>query len=250
MLTNKYLELPNLPKSKVSTCLIDYRMSECAKNTLIKTGIKLLPTKRLSSLYDAISAHPDIQIHHLYDNVFVCEPSLYDYYCELMPDAVILKGNSTLYSKYPLDIAYNAVRVGKCFFHNLKYTDSVLYEYYHSIGVKLINVKQGYTKCSVCVVNENAIITSDVEIAKKAKENLIDTLYFNPGQIKLESISNGFVGGICGKISNNVIAVNGDIKLCNNGIEFIEFCKKHSVEVLKLSDYMPYDIGSIIPVRY
>ncbi len=51
--------------------------------------------------------------------------------------------------------------------HNLKFTDDNLLSYEkHKI---LINVKQGYTKCSCLPVSKNALITSDVGIYNTLK---------------------------------------------------------------------------------
>ena len=44
------------------------------------------------------------------------------------------------------------------------------------MGYEIINVKQGYAKCSICVVSDNAIITADKGIAKAAIQNRIDVL--------------------------------------------------------------------------
>ena len=74
------------------------------------------------------------------------------------------------------DIAYNGVKVGNCFFHYFNYTDSKIIEYYKANGDKLINDKQGYTKCSVAIINENAIITSDTKIAKIIVNGILNKL--------------------------------------------------------------------------
>ena len=240
--------LPYLPDKKVKNVIVDFRISDDAKNTLLKLDINIIPTFNLKSLYNAVCGHPDMQLHQLNEQCIVCEPTLYNYYKLKLPDLTILKGITTLKDKYPYDIAYNAARVGKCVFHNLKYTDLSIIEYYQAHGVKLINVKQGYTKCSICVLNENAIITSDKMIADLAEKNNIEVLFYNPKEIRLFELSNGFIGGICGKIAPDILAVNGNIERLSDFYNFIDFCNKHKINVLNLSNEIPLDIGSIIPV--
>ncbi len=242
--------IPNLPDKKIKNVIVDFRMSKTSKNTLSKLDINIIPTLKLNTLYNAVCAHPDMQIHQLDEKCFVCEPTLYEYYKSKLINASVLKGKTTLTSKYPYDIAYNAVRVGKCVFHNLKYTDLSIIEYYKSHGVKLINVKQGYSKCSVCILNEHAIITSDKIIADTAEKNNIDALFYESKEIRLFELSYGFIGGICGKIAPDVLAVNGNIEFLSNSYKVIDFCNKYKIKILNLSNEVPQDIGSIIPVSF
>lgn len=245
----KFLEKQNLPQNRVTKVLVDYRISPKSENTLIKQGIEVIKTLRHNFLYESVCGHPDMQLHHLGGDVFVCDRFVFDYYKKILPNAFLINGSTKISSEYPFDVAYNGVAFGNIFFHNLKFTERNIYEYYKRHGVKLINVKQGYTKCSVCVLSERAIITSDRIIAKTATENGIDALYFDSSEIILQGMSNGFVGGICGMIDKNLLAVNGNIALLKNGVDFSSFCNKHKIEILSLNDNIPVDIGSIIPLE-
>ena len=240
--------IPNLSLNKTKNVIVDFRISKKSIKTLLNLNINVIPTKKLNSLYNAVCGHPDMQLHQLEKNCFICEPSLHEYYKTKLINNTVLKGKTALLNKYPYDIAYNAARVGKCVFHNLKYTDLSILEYYNAHSVKLINVKQGYSKCSICILNEYAIITSDKIIADIAEKNNIDALYYNPKEIKLFELSHGFIGGICGKIAPDLLAINGNIELLSEYNQFIDFCSKYKIKVLNLSDDVPLDIGSIIPV--
>lgn len=248
MLTKNYISNPNLPDRKVNTVIIDFRVSEDTIEVLRKNGVEVIKTKKLDCLYDSVSAHPDMQIHHLGKNDFVCEPTVYNYYKENLKNANIYKGKTFLKSKYPFDIAYNVLNVRNLVFHNLKYTDPKILEYYEKQKYKFINVKQGYTKCSVLVINENSIITSDKQIAKKALENGLNTLYVDANKIKLKGMSNGLAGGIGGKIDNNTLAIYGDINKLKELSDISNFCDACNVKILSLSHKIPEDFGSIIPI--
>ena len=81
------------------------------------------------------------------------------------PESPIYEGiPNELSPLYPGDCRYNAACTGKFFIHRLDITDSeLLAAAKASCGNKLelIDVRQGYAKCSTVIVDENSIITYD-----------------------------------------------------------------------------------------
>jgi len=65
------------------------------------------------------------------------------------------------------------------------------------MGLELIPVKQGYAKCSLCIVSENAVITADEGLAYTLCRAGLDVLKIIPGCIRLPGYGYGFIGG-CG----------------------------------------------------
>ena len=190
--------------------------------------LDIFQTQKCVDVYDEISYHPDIQTF-VNNNKIIISPNMYDLYKENIQNEKILvyKGDSYLSLKYPQDIMYNACIVGKYFIHNLKYTDKKVLEYIENERYKIININQGYSKCSISVVDENSIITSDRGIEKELSKYL-DVLYIDPEKnIKLGNMQ-GFIGGATGLINENW-CINGDInilKQCNKIIDYINLKKK------------------------
>lgn len=242
-----FIKNPNIPDKKVNSVLIDYRADK-AKKALEEIGITVYQTPAANIAYSAISGHPDIAFHHLDENSAVASPEVYEYYCKLFGKKHIIKGTSSIKSTYPEDIAYNAARVGNAVFLNEKFTDNSIIDYYIKKGIKLINVKQGYSKCSICIISENAIITEDTSIAKAAKKNEIDVLKINSGYIHLKNFPYGFIGGASGLIADNTVAFCGNIQLHPNYKDILNFCENHKVKICSLYDNEIEDIGSIIPI--
>lgn len=240
-----YLKTPNIPSGKVVSVLVDFRINPEAEHTLTTLGITVYKTQKQSKLYEAVSGHADMVIFHSGGNRFIVSPENADFYSQI-PEINVLSGNSTLTPRYPDDIAYNAARVGKYLIHNLKYTDAEILK--HSENLVKINVSQGYAKCSVCVINEKAIITSDAGIYKAVPQYGIDALLIDDEQIKLPGISHGFFGGSTGLIAPDILAVNGDIRAHKNHNEILDFCSKYGVSVLSLHKGEIEDIGSILPL--
>lgn len=243
-----YIKIPNIPKHSVSLVIVDNRINEKSEKALKKRDIRVIKTARVNSLYDAVSSHPDMQIHHLGDNVLVCEKSLCDYYKKQIPSAEIIPGSSALTEKYPNDIAFNCARVGDFLFHKLSFTDSEILAYYKRNGVKLINVKQGYSKCSIGIINERAVITSDRGINAEAIKNGIDSVAIRNDEIILKGLNCGFFGGICGLIDEKTLCVNGNIEKLHDYRVIYDFCEKYNVKIINLNDSFPEDIGSILPI--
>lgn len=239
---NEFVSNPNLPSKKVTSVLIDFRTAPETVKKLNSLGICVYTTKRTADLYDAVSGHPDMIMHHLGENrVVVCESSP----CFVLPHGLeITEGKSRLTQKYPYDIAYNAARVGNFLIHNFRYTDAVILE--HSQDLTRIDVAQGYAKCSVCVVAENAVITSDLGIAKKCDTYGIDVLVTDDSDISLKGVSHGFIGGSTGLLAPDLLGINGDIHFHRNCEGIQCFCEKYGVNILSLKDGVIEDIGSII----
>ncbi len=149
---------------------------------------------------------------------------------------------------YPYNIGFNCVNVGNKLICNKKYSCKTVLDYAEKNGIEILDVKQGYAKCSTCVVADNAIITEDESIAWRAEENGIDVLKIEKGYVKLDGYDYGFIGGCSGLIENNLLAFNGNINLHPEYEKIHEFCKRHGVQIIGLCGREPMDIGSIIRI--
>ena len=112
----------------------------------------------------------------------------------------------------------------------------------------LINVKQGYTKCSCLPVSKKALITSDIGIYKTLLKYDFDILLVPPGDIILEGLNYGFIGGTGGLIENNKMVFFGSLEHYTYGSEVKAFLKKYNVTPIYLSDNKLYDRGSIFVI--
>lgn len=246
----QFIKLPNLPHNKVKVVIVDYKTDSKTIKTLKELNIDVIKSCRCNGLNSAVDGHPDMQIHHLEDNKFICSPGCYDYYLNALKQysAILYKGSIRLTGNYPYDIAYNVASVGNFVFCNKKYTDFNIYDYNINIGKKIIDIKQGYSKCSICIVSNSAIITSDKSIAVIAKENKIDVLLINEGHIELKPYNYGFIGGCSGLLSPSLLAFNGNIRKHPDYMQIKNFCVKYNVKTFSLSEDKLYDIGTIMPI--
>ncbi|MGJ7043932.1 DUF6873 family GME fold protein [Thermoanaerobacterium thermosulfurigenes] len=240
---------PYVPDKKVRCVVVDGRHCDVA-NSLKKIGIEVVMTERHSSLYEAISYHPDIIMHNVGDGQVVLAPDINGNFVKKIKDLnlEVIFGKTVLSRNYPGNIAYNVARLGDYAFHNLKYTDPVLREVLENKGVKFIHVKQGYTKCNIAIVDNISFITSDTGIYKTASKEGFDCLLIEQGCIKLDGFDYGFIGGASGLIDKDVFCVAGDLRYHNEYKKIIDFLKYKNKEIIFLSSGEVKDIGSIIPL--
>lgn len=244
-----FVEHPNLP-SDASVVLVSPRTPCEIVKKIEEMGITCLKAAILEEVHPALDGHADMQLVHTGGNTFVCEPRLLPYYRDLFRGMEIrlLAGESVAARNYPADVAYNVVSVGAYAFHLPQATDAVVRREIERRGVTWNAVKQGYSKCSVCVVSENALITGDSGIARQAEACGLDVLQIDTKQIRLPGMNMGFIGGASGKLKRDLLAFTGDIRRLECGKSIERFCRAHGVRNICLSDGEVLDIGSIIPI--
>ena len=148
--------------------------------------------------------------------------------------------------RYPKDIAYNAACTGRFLIHNLKHTAPLILEEAEKAKMKLIDVPQGYAKCSTVVLDKNSIITYDGGIARKCREcNGPKVLQISSGHVKLEGYNTGFIGGASGRIGDEII-FSGDLSAHPDFHAIVQFIEERGLRCKWFPDFPLTDIGSII----
>lgn len=237
-----HIENANLPKNKVSVALIASGY-DSIKNGLLGLGITAIEVEPYHKLQKPVSCHADMLVHHLGGKeIFLAKEQDYLYNTlqkiGFLPEYI----EEDLKEDYPFDIALNALRLGDKLFCKASHTAKAIQK-----NIKVIDISQGYSKCSTCVVSEKAIITADLNIAKAAKQNGIDVLVISSGNIKLNGYNYGFIGGCCGLIDKSTLLFTGDISYLSDYQNIMRFTQKHSVKIKCLQGKL-VDIGGIIPL--
>lgn len=218
-------------------------LSENICSELENRGFEIFKTVKNEKILPQLAYHADMQVAR-FGNYAVCEPTLFDTYFEFIKASGIVPicGNSILSSTYPGDVAYNISEVGEYIFHNTDFTDDEIKRLFNG---NFLNIKQGYSGCSICRIGENAIITSDVSVKKAAESVKIDCLLITPGNIVLAGFDYGFIGGasfFCGE----TVYFFGNAENHPDFKNIENFCKKHNTEICLLGDDELTDYGSLI----
>lgn len=181
----------------MSPCaIIDPRLPEDAVNALTEEGFIIIPVALTDRVDTPLSGHPDIQMFYHEKKLFV-HPDIHPQFlisAEKFTD--IVQCSTKLGIAYPDDIPYNIACTGDTALHKKKSTDKTILEYFAKRGITVIDTKQGYSKCSTMIVDDNSIITADRSIYSAALNAGMDSLLISHGHIDLPGYDYGFIGGI------------------------------------------------------
>lgn len=248
MLDYKFIEKPNLPQNRVKHCVISEN-AEKAINFLNNIGIETLLVKASDKLETEISSHADLQFSYLSYKSALISPNQTLLIERLKESGCrVEEAEFEPFSPYPNDILLNHVFLNDCFIAKLNSTSEKALNFSENNNYKLVNTKQGYSKCSICIINEKAIITEDTGITRLLKKSQINILTIEPGFIKLSNDHFGFLGGASGKISKNEIFFNGNIEEHPSYNEIKSFLELYNVKPIYDKSYKLTDIGSILPI--
>ena len=238
---------PNLPQDNAIIVVMSTNNKELVKR-VEELGVKVLPSENLSKLLIFEQYHTDLQfLHYNKDTVFVLKEctSLKENLKKYFPNVIEISKN--IDKDYPNNVMLNCVVLNDKLICNTKTIADEVLQMATNDNLKIINVNQGYTKCSTCIVNENAIITSDKSIYKSCR-NEMDVLLIRQGYIELSGTDYGFIGGSSFKYNRNTLVFTGNIKLHPDYESIKSFAQNHNVELLSLTENTMIDIGSIIPI--
>ncbi len=227
--------------------IIDINASNELFCKLEEYGVSYCKSVDLPHIYSPLNTHPDIQIHIFDSRIAIAAPSVFDYYRKHLPKHIkVLCGETDPGGKYPQDCAYNVAAIGKRVFGNFTYVDSVIKNLYIEQGFELVNTKQGYTKCNLCIVDENSVITEDNGLCKCLRSCGIEVLKIPQGGVSMQNFDYGFIGGASGKISYNKLVFSGEISKHYSFDEISQFLRNKDIEYCCLTQNKLTDIGSML----
>lgn len=234
------MNTPILPKKRIKKCLIGQRYSNEIRE-LEQLAIECIAIPSLSSLENEISNHADMLCFNCGNGNLLVQS---DVAGEL---DVALRGYNVIpvndiFSPYPNDVKLNSAFLGKHLLCNSKFIAPQLKAFCEKYSIEIINTNQGYSKCSVCVISNQAVITEDDGIACLLKNYQYNVLKITPGFIALSEKHSGFIGGATAKISSNELYVSGDISKHPDYNDIKSFSEYYNVSLIyndcrKLTDF-------------
>lgn len=241
---------PNLPTEKVSAVVVG-GVDPRVIRSLEAMGVWTLAAGPNRSLPAALCRHADMLVQLLGDGTALAAQGEHR-----LRNALSGFGFSTvslqkeLAPRYPGDVLLNAARIGGRLVCNVEHTATELLEAARKMELEVVDVRQGYAKCSLCIVSEHAVITADEGLEYALKQIGIDVLKILPGCIRLPGYGYGFIGGCCGKLDASTMAFAGDVLTHPDGKKILSFLEMHGVRACNLLEEGEklLDVGSILPV--
>ncbi len=229
--------------------LVDCRIGDASLSALKHNGFEPILMPHAEYLADGVASHADMLVFIGFGRLF-CHARYYKSNKELI-DGIISLSNLELTlseektcEKYPFDVLFNACLIGEQLICNTKTVSRLILDTARAEGYAIIDVPQGYTKCSICKVGENAVITSDKAIDAACREKGIEALLIAEGHVSLPPYEYGFIGGASG-YCNEKVYFCGSLDSHPDGERIKKFCTQNGAKASCLSDTNLQDIGTI-----
>lgn len=247
---NKFVEYANLPHD-VRQLVIGEKYRKLLDKSLKTLDIEPVYCPSNPYIDERLSGHADLSVLHAGGNIMFLAPYLKG---SRFGDIIEETGLNTIFPEvkmskyYPNDSCFNLCILNKSCFYAPKVSENNIVKYLIIEELKPIAVKQGYCRCSVCIVDKSSIITADRGIYSKAKENDINCLLISPGYIALDGYDYGFIGGCSFKISDNKICFTGTLDAHPDNQKILAFLDSKGVEPFFMTNLPVFDIGSAVPL--
>ena len=150
----RFVEKPHLPQGEVRQIIIGEKYKNVLENALFEQNIAPIWFKNNDFVDERLSGHCDLMTAHLGGNRLAVQSSVADN-CKLINNIELICTENPSRPEYPYDAGLNICIVDEKLIYNPKSANMQIVSQFE--GTKLI-CKQGYTKCSICVVDENSII--------------------------------------------------------------------------------------------
>ena len=220
--------------------LVSENISKACCDALVELGYKVIKLPPFDRLQKGVSSHADMLCFYR-DGCLVTHRDYYSKNRELFDGLGVrlVLSDEKIKAEYPYDVLFNAVLTNDGVLFSKTVSTS---KYIKEISLECVEVKQGYTSCSTCRVDDRAFITSDIGLYKSYSEKGIDCLLISAGSITLPEYDTGFIGGSSVVLSDKVCFF-GKVENHPDYKKIKEFIEKTNKTLVSLSDEKLTDIG-------
>lgn len=244
---DRFLNKPNLPQLSVRVAAVS-EAAPALHDALKRRGIRVLPVQAAAQMAPPVASHADMHLLMLDGQTALVSPHQPRLADDLRQLGITVLVGQALGEVYPTDVPYNVAIIGNYYICNVHTISETAHRWLTAHVLQPIHTRQGYSKCSVCVVSPNAIITADCSIAGAARAAGLDVLQIRAGHIRIPVYDTGFIGGCCGKLAPDQMGFCGDVDTHPDAAAIRNFLQQHGVQTICLCDGPLTDIGGIIPV--
>ena len=245
-MSERFLINPNLPENKVTTVFADID-DNALENVFNELSIKVVNATENKLLDAPLSKHADILANYVGKSLFLVDKSQVKL-CKFIDNndgKTVLIDN--IQSPYPNDCMLNFADIGDYIICNKSILTEEIVKYLPK--KEIIDVKQGYSKCSVCICKHNTVITDDISIYNALSQyDNINSLLVEKGSVRINKYNYGFIGGCCGLIDKDLLLFNGDLSTHSDFDKIQKFLYDNYVKYIDIKGKPLTDIGSIIPI--
>ncbi len=195
-----------------------------------------------------VASHPDMLLYSGFGSVFV--RSAHKYVADEVERAtrrrVVITSDPPADS-YPADAAFDCVMIGGALVGRADAISPAVKRAASAAMTPVLNVAQGYAKCSVCTLGDGArapILTADPSIHKLALSRGVRSVLIGSGSISLPGYSTGFIGG-ASFYARGIVYFLGNIELHPDHDAVMRAAADAGVHVRSMSRHGLFDAGAI-----
>lgn len=137
------------------------RLPDTMRSQLAARGLKFIPLPPFDKLAEPVACHADMLLFPLGDALLIHE-AYYQRYPFLFSGCTVETTDEAIGPEYPNDILFNGLKTEAGLICLAKCTSRRMISQCREI----INVKQGYARCSSLLIDGRALITADPSIAQ------------------------------------------------------------------------------------
>ena len=199
-----------------------------------KYEIRLLPP--CGALASPVSKHADM-LAGLLDKRIVLTRGYFEENKDLFSDVDITVTDEKQRKEYPDDVLLNFIDTRRAVVGYKKALTRL-------INKPVINVKQGYARCSTLICR-NFAVSADAGILSALESLGYDTLPIRSGHIDLPGYDSGFIGG-ASFADGDTVNFFGSLSYHPDGEKIRAFIEKRGVNMIELSDDPLTDYGGAV----
>ncbi len=219
----------------------------CFCRELALYGYNIIPTDKIDTLLVPEQKHADMQILRINNDYFILKECMH--LKNKISACKPIVCSAPIGKRYPENIMLNFLYYNNALYGKLSAISTELKNYCKNKNIKIINVNQGYCRCSTLAVNSNSFITADGGIEKALINDGAKVLRISEENIRLEGFNYGFIGGAGGTINDSVFFF-GNIESHPDYESIENFINKHNKKIKIICKEMPLtDIGGIVKLE-
>lgn len=225
--------------------IVDSAYYDILLDKLNKFNINSFPSFESKILKGAVATHPDMSLFKYDEETLIASRESFAYYNEVFKATKInvINANEDPLEKYPGDVKFNALRVGEYLICKKDAcADDIMNRFDEG---KIINSSQGYVKCSVIDVGSEYFASDDKYLYEIIKSLGKKCILLDKGFVKIKDYDYGFIGGASG-YARDKIFLTGKIINEANRIRLEEFAREINKELIYLTEYDIFDIGTLM----
>lgn len=225
--------------------IVDRAYYDILSDKLSEFNLKAFPSFESKILKGAVATHPDMSLFKYDEESLIASQESFDYYSEIFKGTKIniINADEDPHEKYPSDVKFNALRVGEHLICKRDVCAEAIVSCFDE--GKIINSSQGYVKCSVIDIGSEYFVTDDKYLHEIIKSLGKKCILLDKGFVKIKDYDYGFIGGASG-YARDKIFLTGKIISEANRIRLEEFAREINKELIYLTEYDIFDVGTLM----